>query len=64
MIPGINGAMCTGCKKCAEVCPPQSIYMKDDKAYIDPELCEECGFCAAECPAGAITIDFPTSVNR
>jgi len=64
MIPGINETMCTGCKNCIKVCPPQSIYMKDERAYIDPEFCEECGFCAAECPAGAITIDFPTSANK
>ncbi|OPY74330.1 MAG: ferredoxin [Syntrophorhabdus sp. PtaU1.Bin058] len=64
MIPRINEVICTGCKSCIEVCPPRSIYIEEEKAYIDQEFCEECGFCAAECPAGAITIDFPASSGR
>jgi Fe-S-cluster-containing hydrogenase component 2 len=45
------------------VCPPQAIVVKDKKAPIEEEFCEECGFCAADCPAGAIRIPFPTSAR-
>ncbi len=61
MIPIIDKTKCTGCTKCAEVCPPLAIVVEDKKARIEEEFCEECGFCAAGCPAGAIRIPFPTS---
>ncbi len=61
MIPEIDREKCTGCRKCAEVCPPQAIVLPDKKAVIEEEFCEECGFCAADCPAGAIRIRFPMS---
>jgi Pyruvate/2-oxoacid:ferredoxin oxidoreductase delta subunit len=59
MIPLIDRNTCTGCKKCAEACPPRAIVLEDGKARIEAEFCEECGFCAAECPVQAIAIPFP-----
>lgn len=44
-----------------DVCPPGAITIDNDAACIAADLCEECGFCAADCPVGAITIDFPMS---
>jgi Fe-S-cluster-containing hydrogenase component 2 len=41
------------------VCPPKALQMDAGKAAVEDEFCEECGFCVAECPAGAITIIFP-----
>ncbi len=61
MIPTIDKDICTGCKKCMEVCPPLAIAEEDGKARIEEEFCEECGFCAAACPADAIEIAFPKS---
>ncbi|MBP6940508.1 MAG: 4Fe-4S binding protein [Syntrophorhabdaceae bacterium] len=64
MVPRIDAELCIGCKRCIEVCPPQTIYIQDEKAIVDPEFCEECGFCAAECPVNAILIEFPSSMNK
>ncbi len=61
MIPLIDEDTCTGCRQGLEVCPPQAIVLKDGKARIEEEFCEECGFCAAECPADAIRIPFEKS---
>jgi MinD superfamily P-loop ATPase len=61
MIPVIDKDICTGCGKCAEVCPPEAISIVDESARITDDLCEECGFCAAECPVEAIKIPFPLS---
>lgn len=44
---------CTGCGRCASVCPQQSICPGRPYA-ITPEHCLQCGLCAAACPAGAI----------
>lgn len=43
---------------CAEGCPVDCIYpgkyKGEDFMVIDPELCIDCGTCAAECPVGAV----------
>lgn len=58
MIPVIDEKLCTGCKKCVEVCPPRAIELRGKKAFIEAEYCEECGYCAPECPVDAIAIPF------
>jgi len=40
MIPIIDEIRCTGCGGCIEICPPQAIEMREEKAFIDAELCE------------------------
>jgi len=60
MLPVIDETTCTGCGACIEVCPPRALIMKQEKAILDKDFCEECGFCAAECLVGAIAIPFPT----
>jgi uncharacterized protein len=59
MIPVVDRDLCTGCKQCAEVCPPRAIEVHDKKAAIDEEYCEECGYCAPACPVNAIIVPFP-----
>ena len=47
---------------CVEVCPVDCIHPKKDepefekenKLYIDPETCIDCGLCVDECPVEAI----------
>ena len=48
---------CTGCRMCIIVCPQQVFEMNTKKAMItDRDACMECGACARNCPAGAITV--------
>jgi NAD-dependent dihydropyrimidine dehydrogenase PreA subunit len=49
---------CTGCGRCAEVCPHGVFSVHEKKAkIIDKDLCIECGACARNCPANAIAVD-------
>lgn len=49
---------CTGCAKCTEVCPHAVFEMNGKKARIrDRNACMECGACAMNCSAEAITVD-------
>ncbi|MCQ2547624.1 MAG: RnfABCDGE type electron transport complex subunit B [Clostridia bacterium] len=45
---------CIGCGKCVKVCKFEAIKVENNVAFIDPELCKNCGLCAKECPVGAI----------
>ncbi|MBQ7758827.1 [Fe-Fe] hydrogenase large subunit C-terminal domain-containing protein [Anaerotignum sp.] len=47
---------CRGClgHKCREVCPKGAISIVNHRAYINQELCIECGRCKQVCPFGAI----------
>jgi len=48
---------CTGCGRCAEVCPHAVFFIDGDKARIrDRDLCIECGACAMNCPFAAIAV--------
>ncbi|MGB8452331.1 MAG: 4Fe-4S dicluster domain-containing protein [Anaerocolumna sp.] len=41
-------------KKCQSACNFNAITMLRDRAYIDPNLCKECGKCSQSCPYNAI----------
>jgi len=48
---------CTGCTLCTQVCPHGVFAMKDKRAEVlDRDLCMECGACAKNCAAGAISV--------
>lgn len=48
---------CRGClgHKCQEVCPRGAISIVNHRAYINQEMCIECGRCKQVCPFGAIS---------
>lgn len=48
---------CRGClgHKCHEVCPKNAIFLVNQRAYINQELCIECGRCKSVCPFNAIS---------
>ena len=49
---------CTGCGRCAEVCPHGVFDVYEKKAFInDKDMCMECGACAVNCPASAIEVN-------
>ena len=53
-----DGGKCTGCGRCAEVCPHGIFEINEAKAKItDRDLCMECGACALNCPTEALTVN-------
>jgi NAD-dependent dihydropyrimidine dehydrogenase PreA subunit len=53
----LDAALCTGCRECIEVCPHAVFGFADGKASIrDRGACMECGACARNCAAGALTV--------
>ena len=52
----IDNELCTGCGLCIEVCPSDTITIKDNKAVVTSLESLNCGHCAAICPTGAITV--------
>ena len=51
---------CFSCDNCFGMCPDNAVIKTDDPAapyVIDLDYCKGCGICAAECPAGAITME-------
>ena len=54
-IPRVEAAKCTGCGKCAEVCPYHAIVVLGKKTLVFSQLCHGCGSCTLVCPEGAIS---------
>ena len=53
-----DAGKCSGCGRCAEVCPHNVFEMDGRKAKIvEKDFCMECGACALNCPAGAIKVN-------
>ena len=53
----LHAQHCSGCGRCAEVCPHRVLAVQDRKAHIrDRDACMECGACARNCPSGAIIV--------
>ncbi len=49
--------LCTGCGRCAEVCPRAVFVMEGRRARVtDRDRCMECGACALNCEFGAIKV--------
>ena len=64
-IPEINGAACTGCGKCVDICPVEAMTLvssnnplkpKEKKAKLDEERCLGCGLCVRACTKGNISM--------
>jgi len=49
----------SGCTRCLEACPAQSIQSMGDGVEADPHLCQGAGACTAVCPTGAIRYGIP-----
>jgi len=64
-IPEIKESACTGCGKCAEICPVEAMGMvsandpektKKKKAKLDSDICLGCGVCLRVCKTDAIEL--------
>ena len=55
LVPEIHEDKCTCCRKCAEFCQYNALFVAGDLAMVFPELCHSCGGCRLVCPEEAIT---------
>ena len=64
-IPHIQEATCTGCRKCATMCPVEAMMLvsandphhpKRKKARLNANICLGCGVCARICPVDCISL--------
>jgi ferredoxin len=46
---------------CVSVCPVECFHADEERTYIDPDVCIDCGACIPACPVHAIyeIIDMP-----
>lgn len=58
-LPTIDHNLCTGCRRCVEICPTQALAQFDEKAHLlYPDLCTYCVACQDVCPENAISLPF------
>lgn len=56
--PIIDLDRCAGCGECVKSCPPNALYLRGHKVYIDPAKCIGCATCIAVCERGAIDVNW------
>ncbi len=62
-VPTVDGSLCIGCGKCAELCQFNAIVsFAGAKAMVFPELCHSCGGCEKVCPTKAI-VELPFEIG-
>ena len=51
---------CIDCRytDCAATCPVACFHVDETRAYIDPDVCIDCGACVPACPVHAIVEEF------
>jgi MinD superfamily P-loop ATPase len=55
VVPRVDEAKCTHCKKCADICQYNAIACLGTQVLVFPELCHACGGCSLVCADDAIT---------
>jgi len=55
LVPEINEDKCSYCRKCAEFCQFNALFIAGETAMVFKELCHSCGGCKLICPEDAIT---------
>lgn len=56
--PFVRIEKCIACKECLKICPEDTIFIKNNKAYIDPAKCIGCASCIAACAQNAIDVNW------
>jgi MinD superfamily P-loop ATPase len=60
MPPVIDREKCSLCGTCADICPLDVIYIRDEAVDVRyPYECWHCGACRQDCPEEAVGIEFP-----
>ncbi len=58
--PKVKRKRCTGCGECMDHCASKAIFLREDKAMIDPKRCVGCGECIIVCPNRAVNVRWNT----
>jgi MinD superfamily P-loop ATPase len=56
-VPNVNEEICDHCRKCADFCQYNALFVGSDKVLVFPDLCHNCGGCTLVCPKDAISED-------
>ncbi len=54
-VPEVDLEKCDFCRKCAEFCEFNALFIAKEKVMFFPELCHGCGGCVMVCPKKAIS---------
>ena len=54
-VPVIDNELCTGCRRCAELCQFNALITVKNRTYVFEDMCHACGLCMRVCPENAIT---------
>jgi len=54
-VPTVNETLCDRCRKCADFCQYNALFVGSDEVLVFPDLCHSCGGCALVCPEEAIS---------
>jgi MinD superfamily P-loop ATPase len=54
-VPVVNDELCNRCRKCADFCQYNALFVGSREVMIFPDLCHSCGGCKIVCPAEAIS---------
>ena len=60
--PIFRPELCTGCSRCAEVCPASAINVEGTISNIDYNKCQGCGECLRICQVHAIDFDWTVAI--
>lgn len=57
---------CAQCRytRCVTSCPVSCFHGDDERLYIDPNMCTDCGACIALCPVEAISEEFDLGAEQ
>ena len=61
--PTVIAKKCSACNCCVVICPAGAISYKNEKAFINQEICLGCGECLCACKFDAININWEEDVN-
>ena len=50
----VDGARCTLCQACINLCPVSALSLQDSALHYRPANCLQCGLCVQGCPEGAM----------